>query len=356
VAEGAASKVRPDAGRSRRCLVSDSFARPAFTIEQIRTFLIVASREHITEAAKVLGLSQPAVTQQVQLLERALGVPLLDRLGRGVRLSEAGEEIAGACLLIMRALENLEGTARSIRGLEAGSLAMGASQVAGSYYLSPTLAAFSAAHPGVAVDIEIAVSREVCDQVSAGVLEFGLVDGPLPRTRLNCAAVASDEVVLTVHPEHPLAGREQVSPEGVAGSRYLLWERGSGSEAIPVRLLGSAYHAIPQIQLANIEAARRMLLAEPRFIAAIPRIAIADDLGRRALATVGRRPVLRPIYAVRRAGSTLGPAAHAFWSVLTSTQRRASPDLGVTGKPVRSVPPQGRSRSCAALLPPAGGG
>jgi DNA-binding transcriptional LysR family regulator len=332
VADGAAGNGRPDSGRRRGCLVSDSFARPGFTIEQIRTFLIVASREHITQAAKALGLSQPAVTQQVQLLERALGVPLLERLGRGVRLSEAGEEIAAACLLIMRALENLEGTARSIRGLEAGSLAIGASQVAGSFYLSRALAAFSAAHPGVAVDIEIAVSREVCDQVSAGILEFGLVDGPLPRTRLTCTAVASDEVVLTVHPGHPLADQEQISPEDLKGSSYLLWERGSGSEAMPVRLLGSAYHAMPQIQLANIEAARRMLLAEPCFIAAMPRIAIADDLGRKALATVGRRPVARPVYAVRRPGSALGPAAQAFWSVLTDSQRRASPELGVTGK------------------------
>src|SRR5215469_13554391 len=63
-------------------LVSDSFVRPTFTIEQIRTFLIVASREHITQAARALGLSQPAVTQQVQLLERCLGVRLLERLGR----------------------------------------------------------------------------------------------------------------------------------------------------------------------------------------------------------------------------------------------------------------------------------
>jgi DNA-binding transcriptional LysR family regulator len=324
--------VRPENGRARQSLVSDSFARPAFTLEQIRTFLIVASREHITQAAKALGLSQPAVTQQVQLFERALGVPLLERLGRGVRLSEAGEEIAAACLLIMRSLENLESTARSIRGLEAGSLAMGASQVAGSYYLSSTLAAFSAAHPGVAVDIEIAVSREVCDQVSAGILEFGLVDGPLPRTRLNCTAVASDEVVLTVHPEHPLAGQEQVSAEGLAGSSYLLWERGSISETIPTRLLGAVYHAIPQIRLANIEAARRMLLAEPCFIAAIPRIAIAEDLARRALAIVGRRPMLRPVYAVRRPGSTLSPAAHAFWSVLTGAQRKVSPAVEANGK------------------------
>lgn len=322
--EDGTNQTRPEATRRRWCLVSDSFARPAFTIEQIRTFLIVAGREHITEAAKVLGLSQPAVTQQVQLLERALGVPLLDRLGRGVRLSEAGEDVAAACLLVMRALENLEGTARSIRGLEAGSLALGVSQVAGSYYLSSVLADFSAAYPGVEVDIEINASDVVCEQVLAGVLEFGFVDGLPPRTRLSCMRVAIDEVMLTVHSEHPLAGCERISPEGLAGSSCLLWERGPGSEAVPARLIGTLFGELPLIRLANLEAARRMLLAEPRFIAAIPRVAITDDLGRKALAVVGRRPLTRSVCAVRRPGSALSPAADAFWGMLTDSAAEVS--------------------------------
>ena len=320
VTGGAASDERRGASRRRTCLVSDSYSRPAFTLEQIRTFLIVASRQHITQAAKVLGLSQPAVTQQVQLLERALGVPLLERVGRGVRLSDAGEEIAASCLLIMRSLENLEGAARSIRGVEAGSLTVGASHVAGSYYLSSTLAAFSAAHPGVTVDVEIGASRDICDQVSAGVFECGLVDGPLPRMRLVCAAVASDEVVLSVHPAHPLAGQERITAEGLGGSSYLVWERGAVSVTIPAHLLGPIYRTVPQIRLANIEAARQMLLAEPHFIAAMPRIAIADDLARKSLSIISRRPMRRPICAVRRPGSALGSAAQAFWATLTGRQ------------------------------------
>lgn len=330
--EDGTGQVQPEEVRRRRCLVSDSFARPAFTIEQIRTFLIVAGREHITEAAKVLGLSQPAVTQQVQLLERALGVPLLERLGRGVRLSEAGEEVAAACLIVMRALENLEAMAKSIRGLEAGSLALGVTQVAGSYYLSSALAAFSAAYPGVAVDIEIYASYEICDQVLAGVLEFGLVDGPPPRSRLSSTTLAIDEVALTVHSAHPLAGAEQIAPEGLVGCSVLLWERGPLSEAMPARLIGAPFQELPQIRLASIEAARRMLLADPGFIAAIPLIAIADDIRRKTLAVVGRRPLSRPICAVRRPGRAMSPAADVFWSLLTDPQRRrAFPVSDVSG-------------------------
>lgn len=316
MSQGTASDSPVEAGKSRNQVVSDSFVRPACTIEQIRTFLIVASREHITQAARALGLSQPAVTQQVQLLERALGVRLLERLGRGVRLTEAGEEIAGVCLVIMRALEKLESTAQSIRGLETGSLAVGASQVAASYYLSSPLAEFSAAYPAIALDISIAAASEVCEQVACGLLECGVVDGPLPKTNLSCVQMATDEVILAVHPAHPLAGQKRVSVDGASGTSYLVWEQGSVGETISARLLGPAYGALPRVRVANLEAARRQLLAEPGLVGALPRIAIADDLASGALATVGRAPVSRSIYAVRRPGSTLGPAADAFWAAL----------------------------------------
>ena len=71
-------------------LASDAHLKPLCTFEQIRTFLAVASREHVTHAARALGLSQPAVTQQVHQLERALGVPLLQRVGRNVQLTDGG--------------------------------------------------------------------------------------------------------------------------------------------------------------------------------------------------------------------------------------------------------------------------
>jgi DNA-binding transcriptional LysR family regulator len=314
---GTASGAGCGANGDQSRLASDSFTRTAFTLEQIRTFLIVASREHITQSARALGLSQPAVTQQIQLLERTLGVSLLERLGRGVRLTEAGEQVAGACLLIMRALENLEQTVDSIRGLEAGTISIGATQVAASYYLAPALTAFCAAHPAVTLDITTSSNPDICDGVTDGTLECGLVDGPsLPRTKLDCAHVADDELILAVHPDHRLAGPERISLEALADSSFLIWEHGVASETILVRLLGQPYPTLPRIRMANIEAARRTLLADHRFVAAIPRIAVADDLGKGTLALAGRRTLTRPIWAIRRPGGSSSRAAAEFWDVL----------------------------------------
>lgn len=298
-------------------LASDSFVRPSFTLEQIRTFLAVAAREHITQAAKTLRLSQPAVTQQVHLLERALGVRLLEKVGRNIRLTDAGVEVAGACLLIMRSLENLEEVVRSVRGLEIGSVAVGASQVAANYYLSSALASFAAKHPSITVDIIVTDTPDTCEQVSSGRLECGLVDAPVPRTNLVRTRIATDEVLLVAHPHHPLVTEDSVRPHGLEGHRYLMCEPpGAATEQIASDLLGPAYERLPRIQLASLEAVRQSVLAGLGF-AAMPHIAVRDDLCRGALARINIAPRSRPIYAVRRPGRA-SLAAEAFWTVLAN--------------------------------------
>jgi DNA-binding transcriptional LysR family regulator len=305
-------------------LASDSIVKPLCTFEQIRTFLAVASREHVTLAARALGLSQPAVTQQVHQLERALGVPLLQRVGRNVQLTDGGLRVAGACLQVMRSLENLERVARSVRGLEAGSLTIGATRVAADYYLSPLLTVFAFKHPGITFDIALGTTTEVCAHVAQGELECGLVDAPLPSSNLVEAAVASDEVVFVAHPRHPLAGGDRVTRRDLAGRRYLVWEPGSATECIAAELLGPGYDEVSRLELTSLEAVRRSLLSGLGF-AAVPKIAVADDLRNRALVRLPVPTRIRSICAIRRPGSG-GTAVDAFWPVLSSPDRPGRSD------------------------------
>jgi len=297
-------------------LVSDSFLRPSFTLEQIRTFLVVAGREHVTHAARILGLSQPAVTQQVNLLERALGVRLLEKVGRNVRLTSAGLEIAGACLLVMRSLENMEEVAQSVRGLELGSLNIGATQVAANYYLARALAVFASKHPSINLDVTVTNTTDVCEQVSSGHLDCGLVDAPVPKTNLITTRVATDEVILVARPTHPLVGVRRVHPRQLRGLCYLVWEPGAATETIAAELLGKGYVLLHKVQLASIEGVRRSLLAGMGF-AAVPSVAVADDLGSGMLARIELGSRSRPISAVRRP-RLVGPAVETFWAVLTT--------------------------------------
>src|SRR5450759_1935573 len=117
-------------------------ARMSFSLEQVRSFVAVAETEHISKAAASLFLTQGAVTQQIRHFERAVGLPLLERDGRGVRLTDAGRAIAIACRAALRAVQVLEETAESMKTLQAGSLHLGASPTCAAYYLPSRLAKF----------------------------------------------------------------------------------------------------------------------------------------------------------------------------------------------------------------------
>jgi DNA-binding transcriptional LysR family regulator len=291
-------------------------------LEQIRTFLAVASREHVTHAAQVLRLSQPAVTQQVQLLERALGVRLLERIGRSVRLTGAGAEVAGACLLVMRALENLNEIVQAVRGLDLGSVSIGASQLAATYFLPTVLSDFVAAHPRINLGVVVGDADDVCHQVASGQLECGLVDGvpTEPAAALVRAKVAATDVVIVTNPQHKEELSRDLRDENLLQrSRYLVWDPESAVEVLAEKLLGEHYECTPRLQIGSLEAARRSLLQASGFIAAMPVVAVQDELGSGALVRLGQHTAALPMFAVRRSGPD-SPALEALWQALIRTK------------------------------------
>jgi DNA-binding transcriptional LysR family regulator len=299
-------------------LASDSFLRPSFTLEQLRTFLAVASREHVTHAAKVLRLSQPAVTQQVQLLERALGVRLLERVGRRVRLTDAGVEVAGACLLVMRSLENVESVAEALRGLDIGSITVGASELAGDYFLPRVITSFVAAHPGINVSVAVTRAEHVYEHVAAGYVDCGLVDGtpPPPELHLTCVEVATTYVVLVTHPQDAPDPRPEAIDRVPPSLRYLEWGQGSSTEALIAQVVGEHGDRLPRVHLGSMEAARRSVLSGQGFTTAMPQIAIQEELGSGSLVPLCRHPDPLPVFAVRRQGPD-SPAVEALWSTVS---------------------------------------
>lgn len=295
-------------------MASDSFFKSPCTIDQIRTFLAVASREHVTDAAKALRLSQPAVTQKIHQLERALGLRLFQRVGRNIQLTDEGLQVAAASLLVMRAMENLEHVARSVRELGRGSLTIGATQVAINYYLSETLAAFASVYPDLDLDIVLANTEDVCMQVASGRLDCGLVDAPLPELDLLHTPVAKDEIVVVAHRDHPLACLNRMVWGRLRGTKYLVWEPGSATELVAAELLGPGYGEVSRLTMSSLGAVRHALL-NGLGIASVPRIAVDDDLRSGELLQLPVPGRTRAICAVRRPTSS-GCAVEAFWPTL----------------------------------------
>lgn len=289
-------------------------AKPSFTLEQLRSFVAVAETEHISRAAAGLFLTQGAVTQQIHHLEQGLGLQLLERYGRRVRLTDAGREIAIACRAALRATQVLEDTAESMKNLEAGSLHLGASPTCAGYYLPQRLAEFASQHATIKLKVNVEPTADINRQVVVGTLDCAMVEGD-PDPELVAVVLAQDELILVASREHVLSSLTSVTPDELAGHRYL--RRGSAwSAENKVReLLGEAYDRADVLNLGHQEYVRAAAIAGLGF-AALPRLAVADDLAAGTLRELPIATIYRSITAIRRRAQG-GPLQEAFWAYLT---------------------------------------
>jgi DNA-binding transcriptional LysR family regulator len=291
--------------------------KPSFTLEQARSFLAVAEYQHVSKAAASLFLTQSAVTQQLRHLERALGVRLVERSGRGVRLTDAGRAVAASCRTALRAVELVEDSARAARTVQAGSLHLGASPTCAAHYLPTSLATFSQRFSGVELKVTIEPSRTVNEQVLAGTIDAAFVESAvLPG--LISAVLAKDELVVVAHRDHPLAKLRKVTSADLATHRYLARSPGWAAEQAARDLMGDAYLVGPVLELGHPEYIRAAVVAGLGY-AVMPIVVIAAELDSGVLVRLPRPSGYRDIRAIRRP-SQGGPAMEAFWSHVTAAR------------------------------------
>lgn len=290
-------------------------ARPSFSLEQVRSFVAVAEYEHVSRAAASLFLTQGAVTQQLRHFERAIGLQLLERQGRGVRLTDAGRNLAVACQAALRAVQVLEDTAESMKTLQTGSLHLGASPTCATYYLPSRLAGFTRLHPGIKLGMTVEPSAEINLQVIAGALDCGLIEGA-PDPELVAVVLDHDELILVAHRDHPLAALRRVNATELAKHRYLGRGPTWSAEKNVRDMIGDAYDQSEALNLGHPEYLRAAVLAGLGY-AALPRLAVAADLQSGLLKRLPGPSSVRAISAIRRHAQG-GPALEQFWNLLTA--------------------------------------
>jgi DNA-binding transcriptional LysR family regulator len=295
--------------------------RASFTLEQIRSFVEVATTEHVSRAAAALFLTQGAVTQQVHNFEQAVGLQLFERDGRRVRLTDAGRSLTEACRGALRAVQVMEDTARAIRDLAAGSLHVGASPTCATYYLPAHLAEFTRQHPAVKLEVAVAGTSELNRRVVTGSLDCALIEGE-PDPSLLCADLSPDELVLVAHRDHPLSQLRRITPSQLAGHRYVRRGPEFSAERYVRQMLGDAYERMETINLGHPEYVKAATVAGLGW-SALPKRAVVQDLRLGVLKALPVPPIVRTISVVRR-HSRGGPALETFWTMLTGAQPPAS--------------------------------
>ena len=216
-------------------------------LDHVRSFLEVIKRGSLSEAARALGVSQPAVSNQIKGLERELGMTLLIRGERGVvSLTTAGEVFLAFAKQVVAAHEEMLQQLSHVKEEVSGELIIAASTTPGEFVLPQLLSDFKARYPQVEAKVTIADTRDVVQKVLAHECDIGFIGAPIERPRLTLTPLIRDKIVLAVYPDHPFAGREAIRLEELQRQRLILREEGSGTRRSLEQLLAERGEKLPE--------------------------------------------------------------------------------------------------------------
>lgn len=202
------------------------------TLDQIRIFIAVAEREHVTQAAASLHLTQSAVSAAISALEERHAVRLFDRVGRGIVLTDAGRTFLAEARAVLARAEQAERLLGDLAGLKRGTLRLAASQTVSNYWLPPLMQRFRAVHPGFVLELRTGNTTEVAQMVHDATVDLGFVEGAIDDPALSVQPLSGDDLALAVAPGHDWANRAPRSPQDLKASPWVLREPGSGTRAV----------------------------------------------------------------------------------------------------------------------------
>lgn len=307
-------------------------------MRQLEVFLAVARAGSFRRAAEQVHLSQPALSQHVSALEHGLGSRLLDRKGRTVSLTEPGQILHDHALRAFAALAGAREAIAELGGLGRSSLVVGASTTPGIYLLPAVVAGFERQHPAISVNLRIANSRLIEEQVRANEIDLGVVGGHGLAPDEEClAAGVLDELVLIVPPDHPWARLRRLDPARLGQERFLTREEGSATRAVTEHALLHARVKIGRtMELGHTEAIKQAVMAG-LGVAFVSVYTVRGELETGRLHQVRLRglAIKRHFHVIHNEARALTARARAFVAAVQQCDKRPVLPSRATGRPGR---------------------
>src|SRR3979490_160246 len=198
------------------------------TLEQLAIFIGVPKKQHVTQAASQLNLTQSATSAAIAALEARYGIKLFDRIGRGIVLAQTGRDFLNEAREVVARAKAAGQVLDDLAGLKRGSLTLAASQTVANYWLPPRLEAFRKAHPGMDLPLTIANTEQVAQAVNRGNADLGFVEGEVDDSSLSIRKMQGDSLAIVVGASHPWIGKARITPKLLTETCWILGEPGSG--------------------------------------------------------------------------------------------------------------------------------
>lgn len=287
---------------------------------RLRVLCAVADHPTLSAAADALSYTPSAVSQQIVALEREVGVRLLHRGPRGVRLTATGEVLVGHARPILRGLLAAEESVSAAAGLRDGRLHLASFATAGATLLPRAIAAFSAAHPAVAVSLSQADPDDAEAQLRAGGVDLIITadDGAGDLDGIVTHPLLDDPLCAVLPREHPLAASARIELVAMAGETWVDTPAGSEARRLLLRACGRAGF-IPRVAFESDEYATiQELVAAGVGVALIPQLALRSPPDGVRVRPLAGEPVVRHVRAAVPAPEFRAPAADAMLAILES--------------------------------------
>lgn len=295
-------------------------------LQQLRTFRVVAQQRSYSRAAQLLYLSQPGVSLQVRALEQSIGMPLFERSGRQLRLTEAGVALLEYADRILSLVDESQQALEELGNARRGIVRVAASTTAGIYIVPRALGGFHRQNPGVRLTLDVVNRFTVADRLlrdEVDVAVMGLIED---AHDLQVEPFLPNELVVVASPRHPLAQRKHIAIADLANETLLLREQGSGTRTDIERMFAKGQLVMRLGMELRSSGAIKQAVAADLGIAIIPLHAIELELLAKRLVTLNVEgfPIRRDWSIARRAGRRLSAAANALWDYLLLYRDEAS--------------------------------
>ena len=295
---------------------SGGFPARQLNFHQLFIFPMVANHLSFSRAAEALEITQPAVSIQVQELERFLGVTLFHRRPRGLRVTEAGDAVLAYSQQIFALSTQLLETVQEMEDLQSGHLVLGASSTPGEYVLPLVVGRFRKIYPGIHVELVIGNTRTIIQRILDREMDLGMVGEHVEEysNELEMVDYQEDEIVLVAEPNHPAANSGRLTPEQVVDLGLVAREEGSATR----RAAENHFHklgVVPKIaiELGSNQAVKQAAIAGGG-IGIISRLGITAELkaGMLTVLDVAGWDCRRPLTLIQPKDRYLSPSQRAF--------------------------------------------
>jgi LysR family transcriptional regulator, low CO2-responsive transcriptional regulator len=283
------------------------------SLRQLRVFEAAATNRSFSKAAEYLHLTQPGVSMHIKELEANAGLPLFERIGRKLYVTEAGQELLARTREILRALKDAEDTLDGLRGLRRGRINLAVVSTA-KYFVPRLLASFGRDFPELEIRLAVNNRNSVIGQLVANEVDLAIM-GRSPQSLDTVAEpFAQNPHVIIAAPDHPLAARRRILVETVAKENFIVREPGSGTR-LAMQQFFDEFRLVCNVgmEMASNETIKQAVMAG-MGISFISRHTIDLEIQTHRLVVLDVRgtPVIRQWHVAHLAKKRLSPTAVAF--------------------------------------------